>query len=186
MTTKIISPKLELGATAKVVTLAAGCFWGVEKIMQKQLKGKGLIDARVGYANGLSSAGNVTYEKVCTGSTNFAESLQVSYDSSKLSLREVLDVFFRIHDPTTLNRQGMDSGTQYRSGIFTHSEEDLHVAEEVKKYFQKEWYPNDKVSTVIEPIKIWYDAEEYHQEYLDKNPHGYECPLHFYRLKPKV
>lgn len=154
--------------------------------MAKHFKGKGLVDAKVGYANGLPSIGHVDYRQVCSGSTNFAEALQISYEPSQLPLKDILDIFFRIHDPTTFNSQGPDVGTQYRSAIFTHDGADLEEAKKVKEVFQKEWYPNHKIATEIEPISIWYDAEDYHQRYLDKNPGGYECPTHFLRTKPKV
>ncbi|OBA19281.1 methionine sulfoxide reductase A [Metschnikowia bicuspidata var. bicuspidata NRRL YB-4993] len=182
----LVSPTLKSTPTAKIVTLAAGCFWGVERVMGKYFKDKGLIDAKVGYANGLPSISDVSYKKVCSGATGFAESLQLSYDPSQLSLKEILDIFFRIHDPTTFNAQGPDQGTQYRSAIFVHDQDDLSVAQEIKAHFQKEWYPNHKIATEIDLIKNWYDAEDYHQKYLDQNPGGYECPTHFLRTKPKA
>lgn len=182
----VVSPTIKTTSTSKLITVAAGCFWGVERVFTKYFQGKGLVDAKVGYANGIKSVGHVDYKSVCSGSTNFAEALQISYEPSQVSLNDILDIFFRIHDPTTVNAQGPDHGTQYRSAIFTHNEEDLSIAKEIKEQFQKEWYPNHKISTQIEPIEIWYDAEDYHQEYLDKNPGGYECPTHFLRTKPKV
>ncbi|CAI5756328.1 unnamed protein product [Candida verbasci] len=181
-----ISPTLRTTSTSKLITLAAGCFWGVEKVFQKQFAGKGLIDIKVGYANGIPTIGNVNYQQVCSGQTNFAEAVQLSYEPSQLTISEILDIFFRMHDPTTINSQGKDIGTQYRSAILTHSEEDQKVAWQLKDQYQKEWYPNDKIATIIEPIKIWYDAEDYHQQYLQKNPSGYECSTHFIRTKPKV
>lgn len=182
----VVSPTIKTTLTSKLITVAAGCFWGVERVFSKYFTGKGLVDAKVGYSNGIKSVGQVDYKMVCLGSTDFAEALQISYEPSQVSLKDILDIFFRIHDPTTVNAQGPDRGTQYRSGIFVHSDEDLKVANEVKEHFQKEWYPNNKIVTQIEPIEIWYDAEDYHQQYLDKNPDGYECPTHFLRTKPKV
>lgn len=182
----LVSPTIKTSATSKLVTVAAGCFWGVEHVFNKQLKGKGLLDAKVGYANGHKDVGKVDYKSVCSGSTNFAEAVQISYEPSEVSLKDVLDIFFRIHDPTTLNSQGPDTGTQYRSSIFAHSAEDLETAKKVKEFFQTEWYPNKKVVTEIEPVQIWYDAEDYHQKYLVKNPGGYECPTHFLRTQPKI
>lgn len=179
-----VSPTIANTATLRLVTVAAGCFWGVEHVFNKHFKSKGLVDAKVGYANG--NGNSATYKSVCTGTTNFAEALQISYEPSAVSLETLLDFFFRIHDPTTVNLQGPDRGTQYRSAIFPHSAEDLAVAEKVRARFQKEWYPTQKIATVIEPIKVWFDAEDYHQQYLDKNPGGYECPTHFVRTKPKV
>lgn len=182
----IISPHIKTTSTTKLITVAAGCFWGVEKVFKKHFDGKGLIDARVGYANGDSSYFPIDYKKVCTGSTNFAEAIQISYEPSKVSLQELLEIYFRIHDPTTINSQGPDKGTQYRSAIFPHNDEDNKIAKEVKQQMQKDWYPNDNIVTQIENIKIWVEGEDYHQQYLDKNPSGYECPTHFLRSKPKI
>lgn len=182
----VISPTIKTTLTSKLVTVAAGCFWGVERVFDKYFTGKGLVDAKVGYANGHKSVGHVNYKEVCLGTTNFAEALQISYEPSQVSLNDLLDIFFRIHDPTTVNAQGPDRGTQYRSAIFVHSDEDLKIAKGIKEHFQKEWYPKDKIATEIGPIEIWYDAEDYHQKYLDKHPDGYECPTHFLRTKPKV
>ncbi|CAH2354398.1 peptide methionine sulfoxide reductase [[Candida] railenensis] len=181
-----VSPTLKVTSSSKLITLAAGCFWGVERALKKPFEGKGLVDIRVGYANGIASIGPVTYEKVCSGSTQFVEAVQISYEPEKLALVDLLEIFFRIHDPTQANGQGPDIGSQYISAIYTHSDEQTKVAQEIKEKMQKEWYPNHKIATVIEPIKIWYDAEAYHQQYLDKNPGGYECPTHFLRTKPKI
>lgn len=182
----IVSPTIKTTSSTKLITLAAGCFWGVEHVMAKYFKDKGLVDIKVGYANGQPSVGAVDYRMVCSGTTDFAEAVQISYEPAQLPLKDILDIFFRIHDPTTLNSQGPDRGTQYRSAVFTSDDADLGVAKECKEYFQKNWYPNDKIATIVEPISIWYDAEDYHQKYLDKNPGGYECPTHFLRTKPKV
>jgi peptide-methionine (S)-S-oxide reductase len=108
-----------------------------------------------------------------------AEVLQISYDPTKLSLREIIGFFYRIHDPTTVDKQGHDVGTQYRSAIFTHSAEDLDVVNQVTEEYQKKW--GGRISTKVEPIKNFYDAEDYHQEYLFKNPDGYHCETHFVR-----
>lgn len=182
----VTSPSLETNASTKIITLAAGCFWGVERVFSKHFKSRGLVDIKVGYANGSAAIPDVTYKQVCSGATGYAECVQISYNEQYLLLKEILDIFFRIHDPTTVNSQGPDVGTQYRSGIFTHSKQDLETANDCKKYFQAEWYPNSRVTTTIEPIKNWYDAEDYHQRYLLKNPGGYECPTHFLRTRPKV
>lgn len=186
MTGTLISPTLQTTTTSKFITLAAGCFWGVEKVFRKQFTDKGLIDIKVGYANGIPSIGDVNYRQVCSGTTDFAESIQISYEPSKLSVSDILDIFFRMHDPTTLNSQGNDSGTQYRSVVMAHSDEDVGIAKEVRDRIQKEYYPNHKIVTYIEPIKVWYDAEDYHQKYLQNNPNGYECASHFIRTKPKA
>lgn len=108
-----------------------------------------------------------------------AEVLQISYDPQQVSLKELVSFFYRIHDPTTIDRQGGDVGTQYRSAIFTHGDEDLKIVKLVTEEFQPKW--NNSITTKIEPIKNFYDAEDYHQLYLDKNPSGYHCPTHFVR-----
>lgn len=181
-----VSPSLARTETSKSITLAAGCFWGVERVFSREFKSKGLVDIKVGYANGMPTIGNVNYEQVCSGRTDFVEAVQISYEPSQLSLTDILDIFFRMHDPTTSNRQGNDRGTQYRLAILTHDPADQQVAWETRDKYQRDWYPNHKIETIIEPIKIWYDAERYHQEYLDKNPGGYECSTHFIRQKPKA
>ena len=181
-----LSPTLKTTSTLKIISLAAGCFWGVERVFQKYFKGKGLVDIKVGYANGLLNFENVSYEQVCTGRTNFVEAVQISYEPEKVSLGEILDIFFRIHDPTQSNRQGPDVGTQYRSVVLTNSNEEVEIVENARNKAQAEWYPKDKIATVIEPIEIWWDAEDYHQDYLNKNPGGYECPTHFLRTSPKI
>ncbi|RKP32857.1 peptide methionine sulfoxide reductase [Metschnikowia bicuspidata] len=173
-------------AATKVITVAAGCFWGVEKVFSRIFLGRGLLSSKVGYANGSPSFDHVDYRMVCSGNTDFSEAVQLTYDPAVLYVREILEIFFRIHDPTTVNSQGPDVGSQYRSGIYTQSETDLAIAQEVKEYFQKEWYPNKKIVTEIEPLDIWIDAEDYHQQYLEKNPGGYECPTHFLREKPRI
>ncbi|PIS53730.1 peptide-methionine (S)-S-oxide reductase [Candidozyma auris] len=118
----VVSPTIKTTGTSKLLTVGAGCFWGVERVFNKYFKDKGLVDSKVGYANGLKSVSPpVSYEKVCSGSTNFVEALQISYEPSQVSLRDLLDIFFRIHDPTQVNAQGPDIGTQYRSAIMTHS-----------------------------------------------------------------
>ena len=184
-TTTTVSPTLKKTTTSQLITLAGGCFWGVERVLRKHFTDKGLIDIKVGYANGIPTIDNINYKLVCTGTTNFVESVQISYEPSQLTVEDIIDIFFRMHDPTLLNAQGRNTGTQYRSAILTHSNEDLQVALELKDKYQKTWYPNDTIYTVIEPISIWYDAEDYHQEYLDKNPEGYACPTHFIRTQPK-
>lgn len=181
-----VSSTLATTSTSKLITLAAGCFWGVEKVFRKQFGGKGLIDIKVGYANGIPTIGNVNYERVCSGSTEFVEAVQLSYEPEKLQLEAILDIFFRMHDPTTVNAQGPDKGTQYRSAIMTHDDKDNKVAWETKQKMQAEWYPGHQIVTIIEPIKVWHDAETYHQQYLAKNPGGYDCPTHFIRTKPKA
>ncbi|KAI5286659.1 Peptide-methionine (S)-S-oxide reductase [Ascosphaera aggregata] len=155
-------------------TVAAGCFWGVEHAFRKAFGAKGLIDTRVGYCGGSSE--NPDYKLVCTGSTGHAEALRITYDSRKITYRELIEFFYRMHDPTTLNSQGPDRGTQYCSVIFTHNDDQEKIAKEVTEKVSKQWWKNAPLSTVITPAGQWWDAEEYHQLYLHKNPSGYECP----------
>ncbi|CDK24479.1 unnamed protein product [Kuraishia capsulata CBS 1993] len=177
-----ISKTIKHGSADKFVGLAAGCFWGTEHIYRRKFGDK-ITDYKVGYANGVTA--NPDYKAVCNGDTNHAETLQISYDPAKVSFKELIEFFFVIHDPTTLNSQGPDVGTQYRSAIFTHSESDLNEAREIRDAMQSKWYPKHKIVTQIEPIESFWDAEEYHQLYLDKNPNGYHCPSHFIRTTPK-
>jgi len=115
-----------------------------------------------------------------------AEALQISYDPSQISYRQLIEFFYRMHDPTTLNSQGPDRGSQYRSGIFYHDAEQEQVAKRVTELAQKEWYKKDKIETQILPAGEWWDAEAYHQRYLDNNPGGYDCPTHFVRNLPPL
>lgn len=186
MSLQRVSPTLIKTDTSKLITLAAGCFWGVEKVFSREFANHGLVGIKVGYANGSPTVGNVNYEQVCSGQTKFVEAIQISYEPKQVSLDKILDIFFRMHDPTTLDRQGNDRGTQYRSAIMTHEDKDQKIACDLREKYQREWYPNHKIATIIEPINIWHDAELYHQQYLDKNPGGYECSTHFIRQKPKA
>ncbi|GMM37087.1 peptide-methionine-S-sulfoxide reductase [Saccharomycopsis crataegensis] len=187
MSVSKISPTLKVLEGSQLLTIAAGCFWGVEHIYRKNFQDKGIYDLKVGYANGdIANYKNPDYKTVCTGATNFAEALQVSFDPAKISYRELVAFFFRMHDATHLNHQGPDQGTQYRSAIFVNDEKQLSVAKEELEKAQKEWYPNHKIVTQIEYLDSFWDAEEYHQEYLTNNPTGYACPSHFIRTTPKV
>ncbi|KAL2063659.1 hypothetical protein VTL71DRAFT_5464 [Oculimacula yallundae] len=168
---------------AQLATIAAGCFWGVEHMYRKEFKGKGLYDARVGYIGGDSK--NPSYRAVCSGNTGHAEALQVSYDPNQITYRQLLEFFYKMHDPTTSNQQGPDRGSQYRSGIFYHNSEQKSVAEEVTKLVNEKWWKG-KVVTEILPAGEWWDAEAYHQKYLNNNPGGYECPSHFLRSFPAL
>ncbi|TVY83480.1 putative peptide methionine sulfoxide reductase [Lachnellula suecica] len=168
---------------AEKATIAAGCFWGVEHMYRKDFKSKGLYDARVGYIGG--NTDSPSYRAVCSGRTGHAEALQVTYDPSKVTYKQLLEYFYKMHDPTTANRQGPDSGSQYRSGIFYHNEEQEKIAKEVTKAVNEKWWKG-KVVTEVLPAGEWYDAEDYHQKYLDVNPGGYECPSHFLRSFPPL
>lgn len=177
-----VAPSLKTPEGSQVATVAAGCFWGVEHMYRKHFgNGKGLIDARVGYTGGNQS--NPDYKQVCTSSTGHAEALQVSFDPKLVGYDTLIDFFFRMHDPTTLNSQGPDVGTQYRSGVFYHDDKQKSIAEDVKNKMQKEFYKTEIVTEIV-PIDLFWDAEQYHQLYLDNNPEGYACPSHFLREKP--
>lgn len=138
--------------------------------------GKGLLDARVGYTGGENKA--PSYRSVCSGTTGHAESLMIMFDPDKVSYRKLLEYFFNMHNPTTPNRQGLDRGTQYRSAIFAHDEEQLKIAQDVKEKVGKYWWTEAPVTTEVKMAGAWYDAEDYHQLYLDHNPGGYECSAH--------
>src|SRR5689334_19465361 len=150
--------------------LAGGCFWGMEEIIRKI---PGVIKTTVGYSGGTTM--DPTYEDVSTGTTGHAESIQVVFDSSRLSYEALLDYFFRMHDPTTLNRQHNDVGTQYRSAIFYTSEAQKKTAESVKARWDKSGKFDRPVTTEVTAARKFYSAEEYHQKYLVKHPGGYTC-----------
>ena len=154
----------------ETATLAGGCFWGMEEILRSI---KGVSKTVVGYTGG--KVENPKYEIVKLGTSNHAESVEIEFDPAVLSYSEVLGYFFRMHDPTTVNQQGNDKGTQYRSVIFYHSPEQKRVAEEMieRTNSSKKW-PKPIVTQVL-PATKFYPAEEYHQDYLQKNPGGYTC-----------
>ena len=144
-------------------TFAAGCFWGIETAYRRL---EGVLDVAVGYEGG--STDNPSYQDVCTGQTGHAEVVEVDYDPEKISYDELLEVFWNIHDPTTLNRQGPDIGTQYRSAIFFHNEDQKKKAELSKSSKQSEGTYPDGIVTEITPHATFYRAEEYHQRYFEK------------------
>jgi len=150
--------------------LAGGCFWGMEEIIRKI---PGVLKTTVGYSGGTTA--DPTYEQVCTGSTGHAEAIQVVFDPSRLSYEALLDYFFRMHDPTTLNRQHNDVGTQYRSAIFYNSEAQKKTAVAVQARWDKSGEFNRPITTEITAATRFYSAEEYHQKYLVKHPGGYTC-----------
>ncbi len=152
--------------------LGAGCFWGVEHILKKI---DGIVSTDVGYSGG--SVVDPTYPMVCSGGTGHAEVVLVEFDSSVISYEKVLDVFFRLHDPTTLNRQHNDIGTQYRSVIFTYNDEQKRIAHEVIKKLNDSKVFDKPVVTQVLPATKFYKAEDYHQDYLVKNPDGYMCHI---------
>lgn len=156
--------------TKETATLAGGCFWGMEEIIREI---PGVLDTVVGYTGG--SIPNATYEDVKKGTSGHAEAVQITYDPSKISYQELLAWFFRMHDPTTLNRQGNDIGTQYRSAIFFHSDDQRRAAEEVIEKMNASGKWQRPVVTKLEPYGEFFKAEEYHQDYLQKHPGGYTC-----------
>lgn len=156
----------------ETVTLGAGCFWCVEAIYQRL---EGVEKVQSGYAGG--AVKNPTYEQVCSGRTGHAEVIQVTFDPKKIPLKDLLAVFFKTHDPTTLNKQGADVGTQYRSVIFFHSEEHKATAEQVKKETDAAKVWDDPIVTEISPFTEFYVAEEYHQDYYNQNSYQPYCMM---------
>jgi peptide-methionine (S)-S-oxide reductase len=162
----------------EIATLAGGCFWCTEAVF-KELRGVERVES--GYAGG--TVKNPTYEQVSTGTTGHAEVIQITFDPKVISYKELLEVFFVIHDPTTLNQQGADHGTQYRSAVFYHSAEQKQLAEQVIQDFTaKKVYQNPLV-TKLEPFAKFYIAEEYHQNYFERNPEKQYCRI---VIEPKV
>ena len=146
----------------EIAVLALGCFWGPEKRFGQI---EGILKTEVGYCGGYNS--DTTYKEVCSGETGHAEVVKINYDPSKITYKKIIEIFFDIHDPTTLNSQGPDFGTQYRSEIFYNNEEQKKIASEVLNEVNKKL--NGKVVTKISKINNYCRAEEYHQKYLDKN-----------------
>jgi peptide-methionine (S)-S-oxide reductase len=162
----------------EVATLAGGCFWCLEAVFE-ELRGVEKVES--GYAGG--RVPNATYKQVCSGQTGHAEVVQVTFDPSVISYRELLEVFFVIHDPTTLNQQGADVGTQYRSAIFTHSPEQQAAAKEVIAAFDAAKVWPAPIVTEVAPFDQWFKAEDYHQGYYRNNPNQGYCRV---VIAPKV
>lgn len=156
----------------KKIVLAAGCFWGVEHILKEI---PGVTKTEVGYVNGNTE--NPNYQMVCTGTTNFAEGVLVEFDESTLFLTKLLEYFFRLHDPTTLNRQHNDVGTQYRSGIYCYNEKDFEIVSHYVNELKSKNLFDNPIVTEVKMVENYYPAEEYHQKYLIKNPDGYMCHI---------
>jgi len=163
-------PAPDTKAASETATLAGGCFWGMEDLLRQQ---PGVLETEVGYTGGTTP--NPRYEDVKTGRTGHAEAIRISFDPAKTSFEALLRFFFRMHDPTTLNRQGNDVGSQYRSAIFVHSEAQRRVAERVKAEVEASGFWKKPVVTEILSAGPWHSAEAYHQDYLVKNPGGYTC-----------
>lgn len=150
----------------KKIVLAGGCFWGMQELIRKQ---NGVVNTRVGYTGG--NIINPTYEN----HEDHAEAIEIEYDSNKTSFKKLLDFFFQIHNPTTLNQQGNDIGTSYRSAIFFDNEEEKKEADNFIEIVNNSKRWKNPVVTTLEPLKIFYPAEDYHQDCLQKNPNGYTC-----------
>ncbi len=161
-----------------IATLAGGCFWCLQPIFEEL---KGVENVVVGYSGG--TVANPTYEQVCTGKTGHAESVQITFNPEVISYADLLRVFFTVHDPTTLNRQGADVGTQYRSAIFYHNQQQKETAEKVIKELEDKGVWDNPIVTEVTKYKTFYKAEKYHQEYYEKNPNQAYCRI---VIDPKV
>ncbi|WP_395341461.1 peptide-methionine (S)-S-oxide reductase MsrA [Ningiella sp. W23] len=156
----------------ETITLGGGCFWCIESAFNSV---EGIVSAYSGYANGNSE--NPNYEAVCSGNTGYNEVVQVCFDTEIISLREILEIFFALHDPTQLNRQGNDVGTQYRSGIYYHNEQQAKAAHDIIKEIESaEIWPNPVV-TEVEALAKYTQAEDYHQDYFSNNPQNVYCNM---------
>ncbi len=162
----------------QIATLGSGCFWCTEAFF---LKLNGVESVVSGYSGG--KVKNPSYREVCTGLTGHAEVIQVKFNLKIISYEEILEVFWNTHDPTTLNKQGADEGTQYRSAVFYHSEEQKKVAEQYKSQLDKSGVYKNRIVTEITPFTIFYQAEDYHQNYYALNPNQGYCQ---YVIRPKV
>jgi peptide-methionine (S)-S-oxide reductase len=160
----------KMSNTIAIATFGNGCFWCTEAIFQQL---KGVQKVMPGYTGGTLK--NPTYKEVCSGLTGHAEAIQITYDTSEISYRELLDVFFYTHDPTTLNRQGNDVGTQYRSAIFYHDENQKAEAEKIIEQLTKEKVYDDAIVTEVVPFTIYYAAEDYHKDYYNNNKNQPYC-----------
>ena len=162
----------------EVATLGGGCFWCLEAVYDQL---KGVQDVVSGYSGG--HVPDPTYEHVCTGTTGHAEVVQIAFDPQVITFKDILDVFFTIHDPTTLNHQGADVGTQYRSAIFYHTPEQKAVAEQTVSGLEAAHLWDNPIVTEITPFEAFYPAEDYHQEYFQRNPNQGYCRV---VIAPKV
>jgi peptide-methionine (S)-S-oxide reductase len=166
------------GASIDTATFGAGCFWCVEAIFQRV---DGVLSVKSGYAGG--TVKNPSYKEVCNGTTGHAEVIQLTYDKNKVSFDELLEVFWKTHDPTTMNRQGNDVGTQYRSAIFYHNAEQKQIAEAYKKKLNEEKVYPSPIVTEITPFTNYFAAENYHQDYYNQNKNQGYCQ---YVIQPKL
>lgn len=166
------------GASLEVATLAGGCFWCIEAIFM-EVDGVGHVIS--GYTGGTTV--NPTYQEVCTSNTGHAEAVQVTFDPARISYHEILEIFLSVHDPTTLNQQGADIGTQYRSAIFYHNERQRAIAEELVKDLNTSGLWKEPIVTQIVPLDKFYPAEDYHREYFSRHPEQAYCRM---VISPKV
>jgi peptide-methionine (S)-S-oxide reductase len=169
---------MKQAASLEVATLAGGCFWCLEAVFKEVA---GVENVVSGYTGGTTV--DPTYEQVCSGKTGHAEAVQIRFDSLKISYRQILEIFFSIHDPTTLNRQGADVGTQYRSAIFYHSKQQKAIADELIAELNKAHLWKKPIVTQIVPLHMFYPAEDYHQGYFAKHPEQGYCQM---VISPKV
>ena len=160
--------------TIETVYLAGGCYWGLEDLLRKM---PGVVETAVGFSGG--HVKNVCYREVTTGTTGHAETVKVVFDSDILNFTDLLRFFFKIHNPTTLNQQGNDIGTQYRSAIFSTTSEQVFLAEDLIKKIDASGVLRHKITTEVNTFNSFFAAEENHQKYIEKNPDGYSC--HFIR-----
>mgnify|MGYP006262717167 CR=1 FL=1 len=165
-------------AKSEIATLGGGCFWCVEAVFQRI---DGVISVKPGYAGG--NVKNPTYKQICTGNTGHAEVAKIEFDPSKITYSQILNVFWQSHDPTTLNRQGNDVGTQYRSVIFFHNESQEEIAKKSKIDADESGYWDNKIVTELTPLNNYYDAEDYHDNYYNNNPNQPYC---LFVIKPKL
>ena len=157
-------------STAQTIVLGGGCFWCTEAVY---VKVKGVTDVESGYSNGHLE--RPSYEQVCTGTTGHNEVVKLTYDPSQVSLRQILEIFFVIHDPTTLNRQGADSGTQYRSGIYYATPQQKEIADDMIRQMSQDKLFGKPIVTEVLPLSNYWPAEEYHQDFFEKNPYQGYC-----------
>ena len=165
-------------AKSEIATLGGGCFWCVEAVFQRI---EGVISVKPGYAGG--NVKNPTYKQICTGNTGHAEVAKIEFDNSKITYSQILNVFWQSHDPTTLNRQGNDVGTQYRSVIFFHNESQEEIAKKSEVDADKSGYWDNEIVTEVTLLNNYYDAEDYHDNYYNNNPNQPYC---LFVIKPKL
>ena len=165
-------------AQTEVATLGGGCFWCVEAVYQRV---QGIESVKPGYAGGQTK--NPTYKEICTGKTGHAEVAQIFFNNNKISYKQILNIFWQAHDPTTLNRQGNDVGTQYRSVIFFHNDEQKLIAEKSLKEAKKSGYWENSIVTEITKLNNYTDAEDYHDNYYENNPNQPYC---LFVIRPKL